>query len=138
MPVVPRIDRPPTMPSRRFNVLAASASPVPRLQSCAAEALRNIHTKETVPFLAPLLDSPDQTIRYYGLSGLASFTNSGVVPREPPLMIDGVVTPRNPSAFMSAETVRNYPTMSTFALNEASYLSFWKAWWTTNQVALAH
>ena len=27
MPVVPRIDRPPTMPSRRLSVFAASASP---------------------------------------------------------------------------------------------------------------
>ena len=39
--------------------LAAAASPVPLLRGCAAFALRNIHSKESIPFLIGLLDSDD-------------------------------------------------------------------------------
>ena len=40
MPVVPRIDRPPTMPSRPFSVLAASAAPPGMAISISASAAR--------------------------------------------------------------------------------------------------
>ena len=118
--------------------LAASISPIPRLQRCAAEALRNIHSKETLPFLVPLLESTDVTIRYFGLSGLASFANTGYIPWEPPLQLDSVQAPRTPSGFVNQDTLNNFPAMSAFAQNETQYLTFWKIWWTKNQIALGH
>src|SRR6202011_4675352 len=118
--------------------LATSASSGSRLQASAAEALRNMHSNATLPYLVRLLDSPDQFLRYFGLSGLASFANSGAVVHEMPLVVDGVEFKRVPGPFKSDETARNYPTFEYFVKNEQQYITFWKSWWSTNQIALSH
>lgn len=117
--------------------LATSAGSSIRLQASAAEALRNMHSKETLPYLVRLLDSPDQFVRYNGISGLASFANSGTVVHEAPLIVDGIELKRAPSQFKTDETVRNYPTFEYYVKNEQQYLTFWKSWWSTNQLALS-
>jgi hypothetical protein len=108
--------------------LATTSRSVARLQECAAYALRRIHTRESLPLLASLLDSPSPTIRYEGVAGLASYANSGLIPNEPPLLVDGVPTSRAQSAISTAETQDNFPTLDTFRKDEQRFIAFWKQW----------
>src|SRR5439155_13110683 len=50
----------------------ASDSPI-ELRRAAAISLRAVHTKEAVPFLVRLLDSPDKDVRNNALHGLNAF-----------------------------------------------------------------
>lgn len=111
--------------------LAGGPQPVPQLQECAALALRTVHSRETVPFLLALLDSQDLAVRYDAVAGLASFANSGYIPNEKPLLVDGVSQQRQPSALRTAETEENFPTLETFRKDEQRFITFWKQWCAT-------
>ena len=107
---------------------AAAASPIPLLRGCAAFALRNIHSKESIPFLIGLLDSDDLNVRYEGIAGLASYANSGLFPGEKPLMVDDVVQSRIAKPLLTPATAANFPTLDTFRRDEVSFISFWRGW----------
>ncbi len=114
--------------------LAAKASPVPLLRTCAAFVLRNLHSKESLPFLAGLLDSDDQHVRYEGIAGLASYTNSGLIPNERPLVVDDIVQPRLQKLLRTDATAANFPTFETFRRDESSSIAFWRQWVRENAV----
>jgi hypothetical protein len=111
-----------------LGALSVATQAIPRVQFCTAAALRMIHTVETLPWLGKLLDSKSADVRYEAVAGLASFANSGAIPRESPMVIDGVVTPRPPNPFKNSQTLENFPAIDTFHLNEAKYITFWKSW----------
>jgi HEAT repeat protein len=119
-----------------LGALSGATTTVPRLQFCAAAALRRIHTKETLVYLQELLDSQYPDVRYEAVAGLASFANSGSIPREPPRVVDGAVVTRQPNIYKSSQTLENFPTVATFQQNEAKYIAFWKGWWTSVQPGL--
>jgi hypothetical protein len=120
-----------------LGALSRSPVAIPRLQFCAAAALRAIHTKETLVYLQALLDSPEPTVRYEAVAGMASFANSGSIPREPALVVDGVVAARpSDNKFKNSQTLDNFPAVDTFRSNEGTYIAFWKNWWSGVQVVL--
>jgi hypothetical protein len=119
-----------------LGALSGATTTVPRLQFCAAAALRRIHTKETLVYLQELLDSRYPDVRYEAVAGLASFANSGSIPWEPPLVVDGAAVARQPNIYKSSQTLENFPTVATFQQNEAKYIAFWKGWWTSVQPGL--
>ena len=47
------------------------------LRKSAARALASIHTKESLPYLSQLLDSPDPELQSWGVGGMAMFANQG-------------------------------------------------------------
>lgn len=108
--------------------LASAASPSPQLRHCAAYALRNIHSRESIPFLSGLLDSDDPSVRYEGVAGLASYANSGFVPQERPLTVDDAVQPRYRKSLRTTATSEHFPTVDVFLRDEARIISFWKRW----------
>ena len=108
--------------------LAAKASSMPRLRTCAAFVLRNLHSKESLPYLVDLLDSDDQYVRYEGIAGLTSYANSGLIPNERPLVVDDIVHPRLQKLLRTDATAANFPTLETFRRDESGSISFWRQW----------
>ena len=108
--------------------LVGRKQPVPRLRQCAAFALRNVHSRESLPYLASLLDSEDGEVRYEGVAGLAPYANSGFVPGERPLTVDGVVQARHATQARTAATEANFPALETFRQDERSVIEFWREW----------
>jgi hypothetical protein len=109
--------------------LASSSSGSLSLRRCSAHALRAIHTKESLPGLAKLLDSSDQNVRYEAVFGLASFAN-GL-----PVQVTGntanleFLRPSGDSPLANADTRANMPSLPEFRSNEQKYLNFWRQWW---------
>jgi hypothetical protein len=66
---------------------------------------------------------------------MASFANSGSIPREPALVVDGVVAARpSDNKIKNSQTLDNFPAVDTFRGNEATYIVFWKNCWSGVQV----
>jgi hypothetical protein len=120
-----------------LSALAAVPSPTPLLRTCAAFALRNIHSKESIPYLLGLLGSDDFQVRYEGMAGLASYANSGFVPGEKPLSVDDVVQPRIQAPLRTEATSANFPTFDRFKLDEAVTIAFWRQWVSDNVTPVA-
>jgi len=92
------------------------------VQASVAQALANIHTWETLPYLASLLQSEDPWVSYTGLRGIALFAN-GIMPGP-----YGVRAPQNPQPYTTEATRRNFINWKQFAADPAPYVSFWQAW----------
>jgi hypothetical protein len=75
----------------------------PIIQRSATAALSMIHTKETLPALAKLLDSKDEGNRWQAIFGFCQFASS--------------------------PEIEHY----CEGLDQAIDINFWKSWWTTHQ-----
>jgi len=113
--------------------LVQLASISPELREAAVRALAAIHTKESLPFLATLLTSPDAEERSMAVFGLSSFAN--VCPAETPANVQSM-------AYLQCANSGPYSNPSTVA-NSASpgmpsdqILAFWTNWWVQNQASL--
>jgi hypothetical protein len=108
------------------------------LHQSAVYALRAIHTKETLPALAALLDSKDQEIQSRALSGFCLFVRNAppVTPESVPSM--SWLQTRQPAPFLNPETQRYCHQGGTVyqSGDVAQYVSFWKSWWTTHRTEL--
>ena len=99
-----------------------------------AHALRGIHTKDALPYLAALLDDPDIELQSEAVGGLASFANGLAIQ----------TAAGGPSlSYLQLPDRAPYKTEDTvahFALGEAAlrYLSYWKTWWSLNRTALGY
>jgi hypothetical protein len=102
--------------------LAGDTSNTMELRAAAATALARVHTKQALPFMAALWDSPDSTLRSCGVSGLSMFANN--VP----------IGSHEPAA--GEWRWRTEDTIAHSAM-DASNAGFWKSWWVANQAALA-
>jgi hypothetical protein len=113
--------------------IAASASSPTNLKAESAFVLRAVHTREALPFLARLLDSPDANIRYQAMAGLASFANSSHVPLDEKLRARGQYVPKSRGPHTTNETIANFPpgpvNSPEWSARETKYLSFWRSWW---------
>ncbi len=106
------------------------------LKLCAAHALRSVHTRDSLPALVSLLDADLSELRYEAVAGLASFANS--LPVETGNNLPGMehMKPTGRGSYTTDETLKHFPTVPTFAANEARYIGFWKAWWTVHQTEM--
>ncbi|HTB10816.1 MAG TPA: hypothetical protein VK752_04560 [Bryobacteraceae bacterium] len=124
--------------ARSLGLLAFQEFAEPAVRENAAYALRAIHTKETLPALAALLDSNDTEIQSRALSGFCLFVRNA-----PPVTAQSVpsmswLQTRQPVPYLDAETQRYCPLGGTvYQSGDASaYVNFWKSWWTTHQSQL--
>jgi len=102
------------------------------IRRSAANALQNIHTSQTLPFLAPLLEDSDPELRALAIGGLSCFAN-GV-----PIVVDALSIDLNrPSRFKNTDTILHFAMgVNTIGKKEAFYLDFWRSWWAKNQAAV--
>jgi hypothetical protein len=114
-----------------------SAIPDREFREAAAHALASMHTLETLPYLARLLDDPDAQLRVEGVGGLGCFANGTSVqttantPSLASLQLSGDGT------YSTAETIANFAQgAQAIERDEGRYLAFWKAWWGTNRASL--
>jgi hypothetical protein len=93
------------------------------LRIAAATSLWRIHTRQALPFLAEMLDSPDSTIRSCGVGGLASFANH--VP------IGSLEPAAGEWRWRTDETIAH-----SAVKDSQDSIHFWKNWWAANQASL--
>jgi len=95
-----------------------------------------MHTQNTLPILAKLLDADTVDLRYEGVLGLASFANG--LPMLTRTNVTGIefAQPTSNSPFTTEDTLRHTPTEPAFRQDEMKYVGFWKAWWAAHQSQL--
>jgi hypothetical protein len=103
-------------PLRRLLALHAD---VPGLDAAAAGALYRIGTKDTLPMIAELLESKDQTAQTIAVKTLGLYTGSGAF-----------------GPLATEQTLRFTPGMQRPPLTTSEYVDFWKAWWSRNRANL--
>jgi hypothetical protein len=115
--------------------MLGALSNVDPLRSAAVEALRAIHTQETLPYLAAFLDSASAELRYQAVTGIASFANGFPIQTRENYASMAFLSPSPTARFRSTEETReHFPAVDTFAQNEQKYILFWKKWLADNQL----
>ncbi|HLH18974.1 MAG TPA: hypothetical protein VKX45_17270 [Bryobacteraceae bacterium] len=120
-----------------FGKFASSQDP--DLQYTGGDVLRGIHTRDSLPFLVSLLDSPRPQTRLLALIGLCGFVNN--LPIETPYNVPNgrANIPQGPTPYRTAETDRHC--LGGIRPDQASdpeSLQFWKSWWIANKAKLTH
>jgi len=106
------------------------------LQACAAESLAAIHTVQTLPFLARLLDSKEPTAREWAVRGLSRFVENLPIRQEADHITGKSLIPRGPAPYRSADTDRFSLSRRRLTLtgeSDTEYVQFWKLWWARMQ-----
>ena len=119
------------------NIAVDSANLSVSLRQASAHALSSIHTSATLPYLAALLDDPDEELRFEAIGGIGAFANGLAVqtPANTPSLASLQLKPGAP--YRTPETIANFARgEQAISRNEAAYLAFWKNWWATNRSAL--
>lgn len=118
------------------KAIAADASP--NLRVAAAHALASIHTKAALPYLASLMDDASATLRAEGIGGIGAFANGMPIQTTAgEASLQYLQRPEKKSSYSSLETMQNFVLgEATIAQHEATYLSFWKAWWQQHRSEL--
>lgn len=103
------------------------------LREAAAMALSAMHTPESLPYLAKLMDDPNPTLRARGVTGISLFAN-GMGAQSPG---GGSSMPHlnnpAPTPYRTEQTARY---LGFDAANETEWIAFWKAWWLEHQFDL--
>ena len=114
-----------------------SSSTNPDVQRCAAMALENIHSRDALPFLARLLDAPDQKTREAAIAGLSRFVDNLPIQTIQNTLNFGSLSPQGPTPYRTSETDRYSLSHGQLGSgNETDYVQFWKSWWAANQSKL--
>lgn len=111
-----------------------ASSPQPDLQRAAATALMHIHTRDTLPYLAKLLDSGDAATRETAVRGLSRFVDNLPIATQDNVLSGKASLREGPTPYRTAQTDAH--SLSTRSLAQASgsegdVLQFWKSWWET-------
>lgn len=116
-----------------------STNPSLAFREAAAHALAAIHTAGTLLYLATLLDDPDTNFRIEAIGGMGAFANG--LPVQTAAGVPSLANLQLPASapYKTAETIANFA-MARQAIEqkEASYLSFWKAWWAQQRTSLGY
>jgi len=101
-----------------------------QMQGCAAAALNWIHTLDTLPFLALLLDSSDLQTRTWAVWGFSKFVNNiPIVPPNPNIPGTGI-GPQGPTPYRTRDTDKHSPgAHPATTVDDGGDVQFWKAWW---------
>lgn len=105
------------------------------LRKALAGALASIHSRESVPFLVQLLDSPDLELQSWGVGGLAFFANHG--PGKPGAPMSAQTSGKEDAPFRTKDTLAHFAMGGAFEKNRDNYVQFWKAWWAEHRQKLS-
>ena len=103
------------------------------LRKASAGALASIHTRESLPYLLQLLDSPDPELQSWGAGGMAMFANLGPNPQIARTPMSPQITGRENAPFRTNDTMANFAMGKAFEVNSQKYIQFWKNWWAENR-----
>jgi hypothetical protein len=108
----------------------ATSKQTPRpLAEAAALALYSMHTAETLPYLAVLLDSEEPMLQQYAVQGFAFFANGvGHMSKEDVRSMDHLVR-RAQTPYQTEETKRYF---GFNASRRDEYVNFWRSWWESH------
>jgi hypothetical protein len=117
--------------------MANSASYNHQLRKEAGYALAAMHSRDTLPHLARLLDDPDTELASYGVGGLAMFANNVAMLTVANVGTHGHQPLPGPAEYRTQETME-HATMGKEWLEKDrdKYILFWKAWWARNGGAI--
>jgi hypothetical protein len=116
-----------------------STNPSLSFREAAAHALASIHTVETLPHLATLLDDPDAKLRMEAIGGIGSFANGLQVQTTANTPSLASLQLPTSAPYKTADTVANFAQgAQAISRDEAAYLVFWKNWWTSNRASLGY
>jgi hypothetical protein len=122
---------------RALGDMATADSGIPKLAADAAYALRSIHTKESLPYLAKLLDSQDAELRAQAVAGFTLFARN--LPIETPAAVVGMAVSRPvaDAPYKTPDTDR-YSNWGRFERteDEQAAVGFWKSWWASHRAVL--
>lgn len=110
------------------------------LQRAAATALMYIHNRETLPFLAKLLDSNDATTREFAMRGLSRFVGNLPIATQQNILSGKASLQQGPAPYRTPDTDRYSLATRSLAQapeGEAVFLQFWKSWWALMKDKLA-
>ena len=115
-----------------LGALASSGGPL-AMRTCAAHALRSIHSPGTLAYLASILDSSTTDLQYQAVAGLASFANN--LPIQSPTNTPSMefLQSQGPTKYATEAVRQNFPSKASFERQKDQYISFWKAWWAAHQ-----
>jgi hypothetical protein len=109
----------------------------PLFREAAAHALASIHSRETLPYLAKLLDDPDALLRVEGLGGLGSFANGTPMQTRASTASLAYLQLSGEGPYRTPETIANFALGSpAIERDEQRYLAFWKDWWSSHRASL--
>lgn len=110
-------------------VKLVQTTPSSDLKAALISALAAIHTRETLPFLASLLQSEDMNDRVKGIFGLSSFANN--CPSQTPDNVKSMAYLQPPATgpYQTTETLANFAFRQGSDEQEAKLVAFWSAWW---------
>jgi hypothetical protein len=119
------------------SVAADSSNPNTAFREAAAHALAAIHTVATLPYLATLFNDPDTILRVEAIGGMGAFANGLAIQTMAGVPSLAYLQFPPTAPYMTATTRANFALGSqAIERDEASYLSFWKQWWSQNKAAL--
>ena len=102
------------------------------VQRCSAMAMMYIHSRESLPLLAGLLDATDPKTREYAMGGLSRFVDNLPIPSAYNVTNGKALLPQGPQPYRTMETDKY--SLSTGWLGRADqteHLRFWKSWWAS-------
>ena len=124
--------------------LAASSKTPLETRRSAASALYALHTKDTLPYLVQLLDSPDKILQVNAVSGLSAFAlHMRMIDAngDGADALDEVMNPGrrrkipDATALFDTDETRQNVHFGTFRdeVEESRYLNYWKSWFQRNR-----
>jgi hypothetical protein len=125
-----------------ISVLGQAATstklPIP-LRTAAAHALASIHTTTSLPYLATLLNDASSDLQAEAIGGFSAFANGLPVQTSADVPSLRYLQLPDSAPYKTADTVANFAMGSqAISQNEATYLSFWRAWWLQHRSDLGY
>ncbi|MCX6594336.1 MAG: HEAT repeat domain-containing protein [Acidobacteria bacterium] len=123
--------------------IARSSRQSKEVQEAVAAALQNVHTRESLPALYSLLDSPHASVRQTAIAGLSAFALQMRIPKDSADAMEALDEVLNPGrrrklpaadAPFDTEEVRQFAHFGPFVspADEARTSTFWKNWCAVN------
>lgn len=108
-------------------------------REAAAHALAAIHTSAALPYLATLLDDPDQNLRVEAVGGMGAFANGLAVQTQEGVAGLTYLQLPDKAPYKTPDTIAHLAFgRQAVAGNEAYFVSFWRNWWSQNRASLGY
>ncbi len=99
--------------------------------------MADIHSRETLPFLAAILDDKDPFHRGQAVRGFTLFVGNYPIATPQRVASGESIRRQTPSKYETEETrLHSHSGLFKDAQEEARIVAFWKSWWARNQVEL--
>jgi hypothetical protein len=102
------------------------------IRAAGVRALAAVHTRETLPTLASLLVSSEQTEQVQAVYGLSSFANNCPVQTQANVTSGAYLQCDSPGPYKTAGTSANVAFPAISAERLGPLVAFWRGWWSAH------